>query len=60
MPSSTTPLADDDYLVGNKFSVTDIIMAWPVNWARRMDYFEGMDNLSRYLDRLFRGGRIAI
>lgn len=46
-------LADDDYLVANRFSVTDIIVGWPVNWARRMKYLDGMDNLSRYLDRLF-------
>ncbi len=46
-------LANSNYLVADRFSVTDIIMAWPVNWARRMDYFDGMDNLTRYLDRLF-------
>lgn len=46
-------LANNDYLIANQFSVTDIIMAWPVNWARRMNYFDGMDNLSRYLERLF-------
>lgn len=46
-------LADDDYLVGNKFSVTDIVVSWPINWARRMNYLGGMDNLSRYLDHLF-------
>ncbi len=46
-------LARDDYLVGNRFSVTDIVVSWPVNWARRMNYLDGMDHLARYLDRLF-------
>ncbi len=46
-------LADHDYLVGNKFSVTDIIVSWAINWGRRMHHLNGMDNLSRYLDRLF-------
>ena len=46
-------LATDDYLVGNRFSVTDIVVSWPVNWARRTNALAGMDHLARYLDRLF-------
>lgn len=46
-------LAESDYLVGNTFSVTDIIVSWAINWARRMHHLNEMDNLSRYLDRLF-------
>ena len=46
-------LADDEYLVGNTFSVTDIVVSWPINWARRTQYLDGMDHLARYLDRLF-------
>lgn len=46
-------LGREDYLVANRFSVTDIVVSWPVNWARRMKFLDGMDPLSRYLDRLF-------
>ena len=45
-------LADDDYLVANAFSVTDIIVSWAVNWARRMDHLEGLEHLARWLERL--------
>lgn len=46
-------LADQEFLVENRFSVTDIIMGYTVNWARRADLLGDFPNLRRYLDRLF-------
>ena len=46
-------LSDADYLVGNRFSVTDIIVSWTVNWGRRLGHLEGMPALAHYLERLF-------
>ena len=41
-----------DYLVEDRFTVTDIIVGWTVNWARRMDLLDGLDPLQAYLARL--------
>ena len=46
-------LADNDYLIEGRFTVTDIIVGWTVNWGRRTGNLEGMPHLSAYLDRLF-------
>ncbi len=46
-------LKDSDYLVGNRFSVTDIILGYTVNWGNRLGLIESFPNLQRYLDRLF-------
>lgn len=45
-------LAEDDYLVDNTFSVTDIFVGYAINWARRAKVLEGFDNLEGYLGRL--------
>ena len=45
-------LKDTDYLVANRFSVTDIIMGYTVNWARRQELLGEFSNLQKYLDRL--------
>ena len=45
-------LQDSDYLVGNRFSVTDIIVAYTVNWANRMGLLEERPKLAAYLERL--------
>jgi len=44
---------DQDYLVGNRFSVTDIIAGFTVNWARGMGLLDPFPNLQAYLARLF-------
>jgi glutathione S-transferase len=44
--------ADTDYLVANTFSVTDIIVVFAVNWARRAGLTEGFANLQAYNERL--------
>lgn len=41
------------YLVDDRFSVTDIIVGYAVNWGRLNGYLDGFDNLNAYLDRLF-------
>jgi glutathione S-transferase len=46
-------LADFDYLVANRFSVTDIIVGYTVNWARQAQLLEPFPNLEAYLARLF-------
>lgn len=46
-------LTEHDYLVGNRFSVTDIIVSWCVNWARRQSHLDECPALVRYLQRLF-------
>lgn len=45
-------LGDYDHLVGDHFTVTDIIVAYAVNWARRVDLLDGFPELEEWLDRL--------
>ena len=45
-------LKDTDYLVDNRFSITDIIMGYTVNWARRQELLGEFSNLQKYLDRV--------
>ena len=46
-------LADNDYIVENTFSVTDIFVGWTLNWGRRMQQIDGLENIPPYLQRLF-------
>ena len=46
-------LADSDYLVGNQFSVTDIIAGFTVNWGRMLGLLDEFPHLQAYLQRLF-------
>lgn len=45
-------LSDCDYLVGNAFSVTDIIAGFAVNWARRQELTGEFPNVQSYNHRL--------
>ncbi len=45
-------LAEHDYLVDDRFTVTDIIVAWCSNWGRRQDLLDECPALVRYLERL--------
>ena len=45
-------LASRDFLIGNRFSVTDIIVGWSINWAANTDHLAAFTHLSRYLARL--------
>lgn len=46
-------LAGADHLVSDAFSVTDIIVAFALNWARRMELCDRAAHVERYLDRLY-------
>ncbi|NKC12810.1 MAG: hypothetical protein GKR94_11595 [Gammaproteobacteria bacterium] len=46
-------LEQSPYLVAERFSVTDIVTGWTVNWARRMQHLAPYPALSVYLHRLF-------
>ena len=45
-------LQDTDYLVGNRFSVTDILVGFIVNWGNGVKLLEKTPNLQKYLVRL--------
>lgn len=45
-------LADRDYLVGERFSVTDILVGFTVNWGNLVGLLEQTPNLQNYLARL--------
>lgn len=45
-------LGDTDYLVGSKFSVTDIIVGLTVNWGNSQGLIGDLPNLLSYRDRL--------
>ena len=46
-------LSHQDYLVEDRFTVTDIIVGWTVNWGRRQGLLAGFPGLQAYLERLF-------
>ena len=46
-------LENDDWLVDNRFSVTDIIMGFTISWANYYKLIEPFVNLQNYLDRLY-------
>lgn len=52
LPVLDTHFADHDYLVGDKFSVTDIIVGYAINWARRSGETKDLSNLEAYNQRL--------
>ena len=45
-------LGETDYLVGNRFSVTDILVGATVNWGKMVGLLEQTPNLQDYLGRL--------
>jgi len=45
-------MADKDYLVGNKFSITDILVGFTLNWGNGVGLLEHTPNLQAYLARL--------
>ena len=46
-------LENQNFMQGDTFSVTDIVVAWTLNWGRRMQLIDGFDNILNYLNRLF-------
>ena len=54
-------LADSDYLINNKFSVTDIIVGWTCHFAQGLGgYNDGFDNINAYVARLMRRPKCAL
>lgn len=47
-------LVNNNYLVGNKFSTTDIVTGGVLMWAKRLGMLEEDDSLTKYLDNLMR------
>jgi len=45
-------LARHDYVVEDRFTVTDIIVGWCVNWGRRQGHLAECPALGRYMQRL--------
>ena len=45
-------LADMEYLVGDQFSMTDLLVGFTVNWGKGVGLLDGLPNLLAYLDRL--------
>lgn len=45
-------LADTDYLIGNRFSVTDILVGFTLNWGKGAGLLNDLPSLNKYLDRL--------
>ena len=53
-------LADCDYLINNRFSVTDIIVGWTCHFAHGLGYNDGFDNINAYVWRLMRRPKCAL
>ncbi len=47
-----TVLDNSEYLIGDRFSVTDIIMGFTINWAKSQELLGSFSNLQAYLARL--------
>ena len=45
--------AETDYLIENRFTVTDIIVGYTINFGREQDLLSEFPNLLAYLERLF-------
>ena len=45
-------LSDNDYLVGNQFSVTDILVGFTINWGDAVGLLHDRPALQAYLERL--------
>ena len=45
-------LSGKAYLLEDRFTVTDIIVGWTVNWGRRQGLLDGCDGLMAYLERI--------
>ena len=45
-------MADSDYLINNRFSVTDILVGFTIGWGNGAGLLEELPNLQNYLERL--------
>lgn len=46
-------LGKQAFMLGDAFTLTDIVVAWTLNWGRRLKTIDGFDNIPAYLKRLF-------
>jgi len=46
-------LSEHDYLIENRFSVTDIILGYTINFADEFGLIDGFGNLNAWLERLY-------
>ena len=46
-------LGNTDYVIGDQFSATDIIVSYAANLGRGVGFIENMPNLDAYLDRMY-------
>ena len=46
-------LQRSQYLCGDEFGLTDIVVGWTVNWARRASLISSFEYLNNYIDSLF-------
>lgn len=53
-------LSSADFLVADRFSLTDIVVSYTVNWARRAGQLEEFPHLDRYLERLYERPHCAL
>jgi len=45
-------LANQDYFIEDRFTVTDIIIGYTLNWARRRELVKDFQYINLYLERL--------
>jgi len=45
--------SEHDYLIDNRFSVTDITLAYTLCWGQEQKLIEDFPNLNRYMDKLY-------
>ena len=53
VPPLDSALEGKNFLVGDTFSVTDIIVGFAANWARNIGLTESFPNIDRWLDGLY-------
>ena len=53
-------LAQHDYLVEDRFTVTDIVVGWCLNWARRLGHLDEFPASRSYIQRLLARPQCAL
>ena len=53
-------LMDREFILGDSFSLADILVGWTINWARKSDFLVDTPNLDRYLKALFQRSNIKL
>ena len=53
-------LAEQEFLLSDEFSLTDIIVGWTINWSRKSGLLETRPALQSYLARLFDRPQVAM